>query len=209
MRKKYKGETTRKLIVDKATILFTKYGYNHTSLNQILQAAGIAKGGFYFHFESKAELGKAVIQSLEDCLTKDILPKMIQGKDAKDKLELIFSLPGDCYCEQENRVRPTILLFTLAAEMIEVNEKFSKMIQNIFKGWCRLIAAIIEEGKLEGLFRDDVDAMAVAGIILSNIMGANLLAMLDGNSDVYSSQLQTLKSVLFDGIIERILIQNK
>lgn len=209
MRKKDKGEKTRKLIVDKAIILFTKYGYNHTSLNQLLQVTGLAKGGFYFHFKSKAELGESVIQSLEDCLTKDILPKMIQGKDAKEKLELIFSLPADCHCEQENRVRPIILLLTLATEMIEVNEKFSKMIQNIFKGWCMLIAAIIEEGKLEGLFRDDINAMAVAGIILSNIIGANLLAMLDGNSDVYSNQLETLKSVLFDGIIERILIQNE
>ena len=201
MGKIYRGEKTRQLIIDKATILFTKYGYNHTSLNKILHATGLAKGGFYFHFRSKEELGAAVIKSLEDCWTKEILPRMMQGKDAKEKLELIFSLPGDCCCEHENRQRPIILLLTLATEMMDVNDKFSKMLKKIFKGWWMLITAIIEEGKLEKIFRNDIDAMAVSGIILSNIIGANLLAMLDSNSELYTIQLNTLKSVLSDGIL--------
>lgn len=198
MRKKYKGEKTRQLIIDKATILFTKMGYNHTSLSQILKATGLAKGGFYFHFKSKEELGMAVIKSLEDCWTKEILPKMLQGRDAKEKLELMFSIPGDCTGQQE--IRPTILPLTFATEMIEVNDMFSRMLQQIFKGWRLMIAAIIEEGKLEKIFRNDIDAMDVAAIILSNIMGANLLAMLDGMTEIYDNQLKTLKTVLFEGI---------
>ncbi|RMD94393.1 MAG: TetR/AcrR family transcriptional regulator [Calditrichaeota bacterium] len=196
-----KGEKTRQLIIQEATRLFTKYGYGKTSLNQILKATGLAKGGFYFHFKSKEELGIAVIKSLEECWSKEILPKMIHGKNAKQKLELIFSFPGDCNCENENR--PTILLLTLATEMIEVNEKFANLIRQIVKGWWMVIAAIIEEGKQENLFKQELDGMAVAGIILCNILGANLLAILDDDSSIYENQLQHLKHVLFEGITIR------
>lgn len=205
MNKKNKGENTRQQIVEKATTLFTKNGYNHTSLSQILKATGLAKGGFYFHFKSKEALGIAVIQSLEDCWKKQILPQLLQGKSAKEKLDLMFYSPGDC---SSSEFRPTMLLLILATEMLEVNDKFSKMLSQIIKGWWTMIEAIIEEGKLEKLFREEIDATAVAAIILSNIMGANLLALLNGSSDIYYKQLSSLKSVLFEGISTRNVPSN-
>ncbi|MFQ5638657.1 MAG: TetR/AcrR family transcriptional regulator [bacterium] len=193
-----KGENTKRSIIEKATYLFTKQGYNRTSLSQILQATGLTKGGFYFHFNSKEELGIAVIQFLEECWTKQVLPTMIQGKDARAKLELMFSAPGDCLCS--DNLRPTILLLSMATEMMEVNDKFSNMLQQIFKGWWIVIEAIIEEGKLENIFKREVDSTAVAAIIVSNILGANLLAMITGDANIYRKQLNTLSHVLFTGI---------
>ncbi len=198
MRKRYKGEKTRQMIVNEATFLFTKNGYNHTSLSQILKATGLAKGGFYFHFKSKEELGVAVIKSLEDCWAKEILPKLQQGKDAREKLEIMFSSTGDC--TSKNSIRPTILLLTLATEMVEVNNRFCKMLQRIFKEWWMIIEAIVEEGKLENVFRKDADATAVAAIILSNVLGANLLSLLNNEHDIYERQLLMLKTILFEGI---------
>jgi AcrR family transcriptional regulator len=199
MSKKTRGEETRKLIVERATVLFTKNGYNSTSLSDILEVTGLAKGGFYFHFKSKEELGLATIDALEDCWTTEILPKMMQGKDAKEKLHLMFSAPGDC-CSSSGGMRPTILLLNLATEMIEVNPKFSSALQRIFTGWLLVLEAIIEEGKYEHLFRQDADSAAIAAIILSNIMGANLLALLNGNTALYNKQLSALNDVLFMGI---------
>ncbi|MFQ5709664.1 MAG: TetR/AcrR family transcriptional regulator [bacterium] len=201
MRKKFKGERTRQLIIEKSTGLFTKNGYNHTTLSQILSATGLTKGGFYFHFKSKEELGVAVIKTLEECWTTEILPKMLQGKDAKEKLDFLFSYPGDCHCQSGNR--PMILLLTLATEMIEVNDKFSKMLHQIYNGWIMMLASIIEEGKLENIFRKKIDAMDVASIILNNIMGANLIALLNGKVDLYEKQLSTLKNILFEGILQK------
>lgn len=195
---KNKGEHTRQQIIHKATLLFTRSGYNNTSLSQILASTGLAKGGFYFHFKSKEELGRAVLEYLESCWTQQMLEKMSGAKNAKEKLNLILTSPGDCHCAEG--LRPTILLLNLATEMIEVNDDFSRRLQRIFKGWWIVIEAIIEEGKMEGVFRKNLNPTAVAAIILSNIMGANLLALLNGNSDIYIDQLRALRSVLFDGI---------
>ncbi len=199
VKKGNKGENTRQLIIDKATILFTKNGYGQTSLSQILAATGLAKGGFYFHFKSKEELGIAVLNSLDECWTKEMLPGMLKGRNAKEKLELLFSRPGDCCCSSDG-LRPTILLLNLATEMMEVNDRFSQSIQRIFEVWCRTLERVIEEGQREKVFREDVDPTAISAIILSNIIGANLLALLNHRTDIYVRQLSALRSVLFQGI---------
>lgn len=202
MKKGNKGKNTRQLIINKAAILFTQNGYNHTTLAQILNATGLAKGGFYFHFKSKEELGVAVIKSLEEYWQQELLPNMQKGKDAKERLELMLASPGDCYSTPDC-IRPTILLLNLATEMIEVHDTFSKRLKQIFREWWSTLEAIIEEGKNASLFKQGIDSGAVAAVILSNIMGANLLALINGQTDIYQKQLSSLKSILLEGILRK------
>lgn len=200
MIKNKKGQTTRQTIINKATLLFTRNGYNHTSLSQILEETGLAKGGFYFHFKSKEELGLAVIQSLEEYWRHSVLPEMQQGKDAREKLEILLSSPGDC-CSKADCIRPTLLLLTLATEMLEVNDTFSCRLRQIFRDWWSCLMEIIDAGKASGIFKPEIESQSVAAIILSNIMGANLLALLNGDPKIYYRQLGSLKVNLFEGII--------
>ena len=57
-----KGEQTKNKIIEAAGDLFWKNGYANTGISDILKAVGIPKGSFYFHFEKKADVAKAVIQ---------------------------------------------------------------------------------------------------------------------------------------------------
>ena len=47
---------TRNLIIDTASELFYKKGYNLTGINEIIHASGIAKATLYSHFRSKEDL---------------------------------------------------------------------------------------------------------------------------------------------------------
>lgn len=199
---KTKGQRTRQHIIDKATILFTKNGYNRTSLSQILNATELTKGGFYFHFKSKESLARAVIESLHECWLNEVLPKIKTGKGAQQKLRVMFSAPGDC-CSSSEAIRPTILLLNLATEMLEADDRFSKMLGNIIKDWWTILEDIIEQGKSELIFKNDTDNHSVAAIILCNVMGANLLALLNKEPTFYNQQLSVFEKVLFEGIIER------
>ncbi len=49
-------------ILDIAETLFTQNGFDDTSTNAILEAAGIARGTLYYHFKSKEEIMDAVIE---------------------------------------------------------------------------------------------------------------------------------------------------
>ena len=55
-----KGIRTRRKIVAKSLQLFSVKGYFNTSINDILAATGLTKGGLYGHFGSKQEIWYAV-----------------------------------------------------------------------------------------------------------------------------------------------------
>jgi AcrR family transcriptional regulator len=55
-----RSEETRAHILQAAMTLFSKNGYDASSVAEICQAAGVSKGAFYHHFASK----QAVFQSL-------------------------------------------------------------------------------------------------------------------------------------------------
>ena len=50
------ASTTRQRVLDAAVELFAAQGYSATSVAQVIERAGLTKGGFYHHFASKDEL---------------------------------------------------------------------------------------------------------------------------------------------------------
>ena len=55
-----KGEIKRAGILDAAERLFLEKGYEGTSVQDILDALGMSKGGFYHYFDSKEAVLRAV-----------------------------------------------------------------------------------------------------------------------------------------------------
>src|SRR5712671_5604926 len=51
-----KGEQTRRKIVEAAAPIFNQRGYEGSSLNDLMAATALKKGGIYRHFTSKEEL---------------------------------------------------------------------------------------------------------------------------------------------------------
>jgi AcrR family transcriptional regulator len=56
-----RGKTTRERLVAVGFDLFGTRGYEATSVGAILEAAGLARGAFYHHFATKADLFDAVL----------------------------------------------------------------------------------------------------------------------------------------------------
>ena len=54
-RNKYPEETQRK-ILDVAFRLFSEKGYDHTTIQNIVDALGMSKGAVYHHFKSKEDI---------------------------------------------------------------------------------------------------------------------------------------------------------
>jgi AcrR family transcriptional regulator len=60
-----KGAATRRHIIAIATALFTKQGYNTTSIETVLEKSGASRGALYHHFNSKEALYAAVLEAVE------------------------------------------------------------------------------------------------------------------------------------------------
>ncbi|HSN16573.1 MAG TPA: TetR/AcrR family transcriptional regulator [Gammaproteobacteria bacterium] len=58
---------TRARIVDSARRLFNRHGFEQVSIDQIMQEAGLTRGGFYNHFASKDALYSEAVASFMTC----------------------------------------------------------------------------------------------------------------------------------------------
>ena len=59
------AEGTRQLLIATARGLFTEQGYAATSVEEIIQRAGVAKGALYHHFGGKDDLFRAVYEAVQ------------------------------------------------------------------------------------------------------------------------------------------------
>jgi TetR/AcrR family transcriptional repressor of nem operon len=56
-----KGEETRERLLELAENAVLQKGFAATSIEELIAAAGITKGGFFYHFKDKSELAKGLL----------------------------------------------------------------------------------------------------------------------------------------------------
>ena len=97
------------LLLKAAEKLFTKYGYRKVSIDEIVIAAGVAKGTFYLYFKNKDELYTQIIENyyqneisapVKDCVAKE--------KDLRKRLFIDF-IAGIAYFQQRKILREIML----------------------------------------------------------------------------------------------------
>ena len=54
---------TRERILDSARRLFTRAGYENVTIDDVMEHAGLTRGGFYNHFSNKADLFAAAVET--------------------------------------------------------------------------------------------------------------------------------------------------
>lgn len=75
-----------KMIIDKSVELFAEKGYHATSVQEIAEKCGIAKGSFYNYFKSKEELLVSIFKYYYEALTDSLLDLELDASlSSKDK----------------------------------------------------------------------------------------------------------------------------
>jgi TetR/AcrR family transcriptional regulator, regulator of autoinduction and epiphytic fitness len=119
-------DSRRGRILDAALVMFTRFGYRKTSMDEVARAAQISRQGLYLHFTNKEELFRATVQhTLETSLqavgrvlrdaSLPLEPKLVRafdawvgryvgmmGGDAADLHEAATALIGPVFEEHEN-----------------------------------------------------------------------------------------------------------
>lgn len=65
-------EHTRQTLVREGRRLFAARGYGAVGLSEIVRAAGVTKGALYHHFDSKAELFRAVLDQVQQEVARNV-----------------------------------------------------------------------------------------------------------------------------------------
>nr|WP_312579789.1 TetR/AcrR family transcriptional regulator [Sedimentibacter sp.] len=126
--------------------LFVEKGYEETSVDDILKASGLSKGGFYHYFKSKDHVLEESINNLTDKLVRELeLIAEDEKLNASDKMNLFMEKKSKFQASNRKYAKYLSMLmksdFTLYKYYVTVAQKFVKP-----------FGSIIEQGVKEGIY---------------------------------------------------------
>ncbi len=171
-------EIRRAEILDEAFRLFLERGYDNVSLNDLISEAGLSKGLFYHHFESKEALLLALFERISEESYEALGPALLEtAADPLARLQLFLTRSAKLCLEQAASGRPIFAAF---------HEPESALLYDgVVHAWTErfrpALVALIEEGVAAGQF-DTFDAEGVAQMALDYFFGTKDLVILGLNA---------------------------
>lgn len=192
---KRSGAETREEIVEQALQLFTLKGYHNTSVNDLLKATGLTKGGLYGHFGSKEEIWAAAyeraveiwtgivfkgVRSIEDPLLR------IQRAIEQDLGEYVGrrTFEGGCF------------FFNLLVELSGQEPAMAGRILRGFDGFSARLASWLEEAREKNLLRPAAEPQEIADFLVMALNGATALYSARQDPQVLDQAIRQLRCYL-------------
>ncbi len=195
-------EETINLILDVASRLFLEKGYEHTSIQDIIDhLGGLSKGAIYHHFKSKEDILVAVTERMTEESDRMLLnirdQKNVSGKE---KLQSIF---------KESLNRPVQDDIFTVAPHLGANPRllFSMLGETISEVAPNYIRPILEQGMADGTIKVDYPLETAELIMLLANFWMNPMVFDDSVEKVRNKTLlfrQVMKSLGLDIVDEEL-----
>jgi len=168
-------EETKFNIIQKGAELVQTRGFNNTGINEILEAASVAKGSFYFYFKSKDDFGLQLIDfyfdwnraKLEKHLNNSTLAPLQRLKNFFSDYKRYFA---------KSRCSGGCPFGNLSQEMSDINESFRNKLLEIFSQFKAPIKQCLWEAQTIGEISRSHDVDVLSDFILNSWEGS-LIAM--------------------------------
>jgi TetR/AcrR family transcriptional regulator, transcriptional repressor for nem operon len=169
--------SVREQIVAAGLDTLHRRGFNATSVQDITTAAGVPKGSFYNHFESKETLGaEAVLRYLEGSRAR-----LAVLRDTKlppvSRLRAYFEDLGQSF--ERSRYSRGCLLGNFGAELSDQSPLIRERVARAFASWSEIIAKVIAEAQAAGAVSTHFPPETLAGFVINGWEGALLRAKVD------------------------------
>ncbi len=188
-----KGEQTREKILVEARQIFKRKGFGATTINDLLEAAGITKGNLYFHFSDKEAIGLEVLRR-EQQLFYHFLDQAFSEKSAAAGLGNFFHKALE---KQRHQGFVGGCLFgNTALESSDTAPLFAALVQEVFTEWIRIFTQKIASAQTARQIRTDLPADELAELVVVTIEGGIMLSRLQKSADPLKRSLETLRRVL-------------
>lgn len=183
-------------IIDAATRVFARKGYNGTRISEVAQKAGIGKGTIYEYFRSKEALFFTVFEHLIN-QTGEHLQHTLAGMTGSiaQRLETIA----------DGLIRmwlPQLDLFALVMEFWSATatrpgrRQFKQEFQDAYTHFKRLLADQIQSGYDSGEFQSPADPNQIAAVLIGTWDALLFQAWLDPDFDPLSASRQHMQLLI-------------
>jgi AcrR family transcriptional regulator len=158
------SDKVRKQIIDAASTLYAKKGFNATSIQEISEAAGVSLPVTYHYVKKKSEIMRMIMEDVLNTF-RDNLLDMIRGiDDPEEKLSIAARL----YFRVVDQQREKALLIYQKSNSLDRASKARVMELEIEV--INVFSQMIDEGITQGVFRKvDVDLMAYNVMIAAHM----------------------------------------
>ena len=158
-------------ILDAAEALAQTRGYNGFSYADVAAQLGVTKASLHYHFPSKAELGRALIERYHVAFAGSLDTINRETDEPCRKLERYVAL-YDAVLQNDRMC----LCGMLAAEYATLPEPMQAQLQLFFDANERWLARILDEGCRVGRFVFKESTVERARVLLGALEGALLIA---------------------------------
>jgi TetR/AcrR family transcriptional regulator, transcriptional repressor for nem operon len=184
----------RERLLEAGVRTFSKAGFNGCSVQDITDAAGVPKGSFYNHFESKEALGAAALQhywtdgacdQLKILTRLDMSPRERLRTYFEEATAEMAQIGFTCGC----------LVGNMAAELSDHSPIIAIQLSAIFLGWSGQVAECIRAAQVAGEIESNADPDQLAAFVLNAWEGAVLRARIEKADRPLRQFIQTLFTI--------------
>ena len=141
-----KGEKRKQELLKIGYDMFLTRGYENTSVDEIIEKAQIAKGTYYYYFQSKEQMLEEVIDMMIESETE--MAKQVITMDISVPQKIVGILASMKPSEEEEPIKNTLF----QQENVLMHYKVRKKLIDII---TPLLSEVINEGVKEGIFECD------------------------------------------------------
>jgi TetR/AcrR family transcriptional repressor of nem operon len=168
----------RERLLEAGVQIFSKSGFNGCSVQDITECAGVPKGSFYNHFDSKEALGAAALRHYWSEEADEWLAVLNQpGSSPLQRLRAYFERGCDeiiamgytCGC----------LIGNMTAELSDHSPLIAAELSAIYEGWSQQVGDCIRKAQACGEVSSGADPVMLATFALNAWEGAILRARIE------------------------------
>ncbi|MEU1374824.1 ScbR family autoregulator-binding transcription factor [Streptomyces triculaminicus] len=152
---------TRWAILEAAGKVFDEWGYEAATIAQILAQAEVTRGALYFHFSSKEDLARGVLDTA--VTTEGVLPQELKLQELVDaSLLLAYRLT------REPLLRASLRL--------SVDPRARALFGTRWPDWIEVLAELLRQAGANGETLPGVDPVQVARLLVGSWTGVQLVS---------------------------------
>jgi TetR/AcrR family transcriptional repressor of nem operon len=171
MRRSSTKTDTSGRILDIAERLLQTHGYNAFSYADIAQSLHITKASLHYHFPTKAELGRRLIERYEQSFLQALADIDKSSDSVNEKLRRYVGLYGEVL--RNDRM---CLCGMLAAEYATLPKPMKMGLKHFFDENERWLVVVLKDGLAAKKLRFAGSARSVAQLLVGALEGAMMLA---------------------------------
>lgn len=190
---KGKADSARDKLIAAGSLLFRKQGYVATTVDAICTAAGVTKGAFFHHFQSKEHLGEMCLQQWDQFgATIDQGACLDAVDDPAHKVVAFMEYIIDLFADPT--LLKSCLAGTIAQEVSETNSTLRCAAHICFANAESRFKVLLDEAcKSKGV---ELDTVSLASLWIATMQGSLILCKASQDESVLAKNLKHVKDYI-------------